>query len=121
MCVLVLESSLVKLSIVDVETMRHLSDGSTIARIDVALSDMLWLLLVQLGSYWMKKTRLVRPGKACRYTRLVEDALTLPTGLLVEVVGRSASISASKSIVDVSVDLRIDRSFRCGHFWRHNR
>ena len=53
-CVLVLESSLIQLSIVDVETMRHLSDGSTIACIDVTLSDMLWLLLVQLGSYWMK-------------------------------------------------------------------
>jgi len=52
--VLVLEASLVQLSIVDVETVRHLGDGSTVARINVGLSDMLWLLLVQLGSYWMK-------------------------------------------------------------------
>ena len=64
---------------------------------------------------------MVRPGKACRYTRLVEDAFTLPIGLPVKEVGRSASVGASKSIVDVSVDLRIDRSFRCCHFWRHNR
>jgi len=118
--VLILEPSLVQLLVVDVESMGHLSDGTHIACIDVVLSDVLGLLIVQLSRRWVNETRLVRPGKACRYTRLVEDTLTLRTSLRVEVVGRCVSVCTSKSIVDVSVDLGIDRSFRCDHFWRYD-
>ena len=79
--VLVLESSLVQFSVVDVESMGHLGNSSRVARVNVSLSNVLWLLLVQLSRNRMKQTRLVWPCKACRYTRLVEDALTLPSGL----------------------------------------